>query len=123
VFLAFLLYVLVPWTAVNLIDFYVVRHTHYSIREIFNPDGMYGRWGWRGLTAYLLGFIVMIPFFSTVKWSGPMADKLGGADISAFIGLPVAAITYFILSRSLDLDAEKRAIAAADAGLEPATTA
>ncbi|MET9382400.1 cytosine permease [Streptomyces sp. NPDC002928] len=123
VFLTILLYTLVPWTAVNLIDFYVVRHTHYSIRAIFTPDGMYGRWGWRGLTAYGLGFAVMIPFFSTVKWTGPIANNLGGADISPFIGLPVAAITYYVLTRSLDLDAEKQAIAQADAGLEPAEAA
>ena len=44
-----LLYLFTPWTAINLVDFYVVRKGHYSIREIFNPNGMYGRWNWRGL--------------------------------------------------------------------------
>jgi NCS1 family nucleobase:cation symporter-1 len=28
---------------------------HYSVREIFNPHGMYGRWNWRGLLAYGVG--------------------------------------------------------------------
>jgi len=42
-FLALLLYLFTPWTAINLIDFYIVRKGHYSIREIFNPSGMYGR--------------------------------------------------------------------------------
>ena len=60
-----LLYLFTPWTAINLVDFYVVRKGHYSIREIFNPLGMYGRWNWRGLTAYVIGFLAMIPFFST----------------------------------------------------------
>ena len=55
--LAVLLYLFTPWTAINLVDFYVVRRGHYSIREIFNPAGMYGRWNWRGLTAYLVGFL------------------------------------------------------------------
>src|SRR4029077_1793598 len=34
--LAVLLYLFTPWTAINLVDFYVVRRGHYSIREIFN---------------------------------------------------------------------------------------
>ena len=46
-FLAILLYLFTPWTAINLVDFYVVRKGHYSVREIFNPNGMYGRWNWR----------------------------------------------------------------------------
>ena len=32
----------------NLVDYYIVRRGHYAIAEIFNPDGIYGRWGWRG---------------------------------------------------------------------------
>ncbi|MGC2460531.1 MAG: cytosine permease, partial [Steroidobacteraceae bacterium] len=54
--LAVLLYLFTPWTAINLVDFFLVRRGHYSIREIFNADGMYGRWNWRGLLAYGLGF-------------------------------------------------------------------
>ncbi len=50
--LAVLLYLFTPWTAINLVDFYLVRKTHYSVREIFNPHGLYGRWNWRGLSAY-----------------------------------------------------------------------
>ena len=49
-FLAVLLYLFTPWTAINLVDFYWVRKGHYSVREIFNPRGMYGRWNWRGLS-------------------------------------------------------------------------
>lgn len=46
-FVLLMLYFLVPWTAVNLMDFYVVRGGHYAIGEIFNPAGIYGRWGAR----------------------------------------------------------------------------
>ncbi|MFT9480287.1 cytosine permease [Streptomyces sp. 11-1-2] len=55
-------YLFTPWTAVNLIDFYVVRRGRYSIREIFNPRGIYGRWNWIGLTAYGVGFVSILPF-------------------------------------------------------------
>jgi nucleobase:cation symporter-1, NCS1 family len=49
--LTLMLYLLVPWTALNLVDFFFVRHGHYAITDIFRPDGVYGAWGWRGLTA------------------------------------------------------------------------
>ncbi len=116
--LAVLLYLFTPWTAINLVDFYVVRKGHYSIREIFNPHGMYGRWNWRGLTAYAVGFVAMIPFFSSPMYTGPVARALGGADIAMLIGLPVSAAVYLWACRSLDLAADQRRAAAADAGLE-----
>ena len=41
-FLAILLYLFTPWTAINLVDFYYVRRGHYSVREIFNPTSVDG---------------------------------------------------------------------------------
>jgi purine-cytosine permease-like protein len=117
--LAILLYLFTPWTAINLVDFYLVRRAHYSIREIFNPDGMYGHWNWRGLSAYALGFVAMIPFFSTGLYTGPVARALGGADLAMLVGLPVAAIAYYLACRSMDIDLDRRRAAAADVGLEP----
>ena len=49
-FLLLILYLFIPWTAVNLVDYYVVRRGHYAVEEIFKPDGIYGRWGWRGIS-------------------------------------------------------------------------
>jgi nucleobase:cation symporter-1, NCS1 family len=118
-FLSVLLYLLTPWTAINLVDFYLVRKGHYSVREIFNPHGMYGRWNWRGLLAYGVGFVVMIPFFSTDTWKGPVARALGGADIAMLVGLPVSALVYIWACRSMDLEADRRRADAADVGLDP----
>jgi purine-cytosine permease-like protein len=117
-----LLYLFTPWTSINLVDFYVVRRGHYSIREIFNPAGMYGRWNWRGLLAYIVGFIAMIPFFSSGLYTGPVARALGGADIAMLVGLPVSAGVYLLACRSLDLQAERRQAAHADRGLDPDDT-
>ena len=121
--LAVLLYLFTPWTAINLIDFYVVRKGNYSIREIFNPDGIYGRWNWRGLTSYVVGFVTMIPFFKTGMYQGPVAKMLGGADVAMLVGLPVSALLYWYLCRDLDLATEFRLAKAADAGLEEQASA
>jgi len=117
-FLAVLVYLFTPWTAINLVDFFFVRKGRYSIRAMFMADGLYGRWNWRGLTSYAVGFIAMIPFFKTELYVGPVAKALGGADISMLIGLPVSAAVYLILCRSLDLSGELAQIEALDRNLE-----
>lgn len=110
-FLVVLLYVLVPWTSVNLVDYYLVRRGTYAVAQIFEPRGIYGSWGWRGLTAYAAGIVAMVPFASTVWYTGPIAELMGGIDIALFAGLLVSGGVYMLLGRSLDLTGE-RALAA-----------
>ncbi len=122
--LTLMLYLLVPWTALNLVDFFFVRHGHYAITDIFRPDGVYGAWGWRGLTAYALGFAAEIPFmvlppiagFSYTGWFPNHVTS--GVDYSWLVGLLVSGVVYFLLSRSLNLEAEKSAIEASDRQLQ-----
>ncbi|MFF5304225.1 purine-cytosine permease family protein [Streptomyces sp. NPDC013161] len=120
-FLLLVLYLFIPWTAVNLMDYYVVRRGHYAIAEIFNPHGIYGRWGWHGIISYLVGFGVMVPFFSVgTLYVGPIAHAMDGADLSLFVGLPVAGLLYWWLSRSIDVEAEIRVADAEATELEQA---
>ncbi|MGA6107920.1 cytosine permease [Pseudomonas solani] len=107
-FVLLMLYFLVPWTAVNLVDFYLVRRGHYAIGEIFNRDGLYRGWSVAGLTAYGLGLLAMVPFMALSFWTGPFTAALGGADIAFAVGLPVAGVSYWLLSRRLDLAAERQ---------------
>jgi nucleobase:cation symporter-1, NCS1 family len=51
-------------------------------------------------------------------YTGFVAKDLGGADISIFIGLPVAAILYYVLTRSLDTEHERAVAAQTDVNLE-----
>ncbi|GHG51306.1 transporter membrane subunit [Sinomonas cellulolyticus] len=120
-FLLLVLYFFIPWTAVNLTDYFIVRKGHYAIAEIFKPNGIYGRWGWPGIISYLVGFVVMIPFFSAGKlFVGPIAEALDGADLSLFIGLPVSAVLYWLLTRKVDVAEETRLAEAEYAGLDAA---
>lgn len=41
-----------------------------------------------------LGFAVIIPFFNTALFTGPIAHALGGADNSFVVGLAVWSVTY-----------------------------
>lgn len=119
-FVLFMLYFLIPWTAVNLVDFYFVRHGHYAITHIFDPRGIYGRWGRPGLVAYLAGLLAMVPFMVTSFYTGPVAEALDGADVSFTVGLPVAGILYYVLARGRDHRREDEAIRESDRVLEGA---
>ena len=118
--LTLMLYLLVPWTALNLVDYFFVRHGHYAITDIFRLDGVYRRWGWRGLTAYGVGFACEIPFMvilpiNGVSYTGPVPKYLAnGVDYSMFVGLIVSGLLYWILCRSLNRAAERVAIEASD---------
>jgi NCS1 family nucleobase:cation symporter-1 len=100
-FILFLAYFLIPWTAINLVDFYWIRRERYHLPSIFDPNGIYGRWAWRALVAYGVGILVEIPFMSTSFYTGPMVAPLGGADISWILGLIVSGGLYAILGRAI----------------------
>lgn len=106
-FVLLMLYFLIPWTAVNLVDYYFVRKGNYVIPEIFNLKGIYGAWSKSGLTAYLLSFISMLPFMSLSFYQGIFVDWMHGADLAFVPGLLVAGVTYYYLSRDIDLNKEK----------------
>lgn len=109
--LTIMLYLLVPWTAVNLVDYFLVRRGHYAITNLFTPGGIYGQWEWRGVTAYLIGFVATIPFFVLPEmYTGPIAHMLGGVDIGWLVGLLVSGASYALMCRSFDPAAEKAAI-------------
>lgn len=112
--LTLMLYLLVPWTAANLVDFFFVRRGHYAITDLFRVDGIYGAWGRRGLIAYGVGFLLEIPFMVLPDlggWSytGFMAKAIDGVDIAWIVGLIVSGGVYWGLTRSLDVEHEKRA--------------
>jgi purine-cytosine permease-like protein len=110
-----MLYLLAPWTSVNLVDFYFVRHGKFAITDLFTPNGIYGRWGVRGISAYLIGVAVEIPFmFITNVYESPGATWLHGVDISWIIGLLVAGGCYFFSTRHLDRTREALAVARSD---------
>jgi nucleobase:cation symporter-1, NCS1 family len=116
-FLAVLLYFLVPWTAVNLIDYFFVRKRRYAIAHFFKPNGMYGAWNARGIAAYLIGFGAMVPFFSIVDadtdkeiFVGYFAHLMHGIDIAWLVGLIVSGSVYFLMSISIDLKEEEKMI-------------
>jgi NCS1 family nucleobase:cation symporter-1 len=99
-FLALLLCVMAPWTAVNLVDFYLVQHGAYDVPSFFAPDGgIYGRFNATALACYAVGILIQVPLLSTDLYTGPAARALGGIDVSWLVALVVSGGLYFVLAR------------------------
>jgi NCS1 family nucleobase:cation symporter-1 len=99
-FILLLLYVLVPWTAINLVDYYLLRRGQYDVASFFRRDGgIYGRINGAAVTCYVVGILVQLPFISSPLFTGPVARAIGGIDLSWIVGLAVTSPAYYWLAR------------------------
>ena len=97
-----LLYLLVPWTAVNLIDYYLIRFGDYHVPSFFAADGgIYGQYNLTALSCYLVGIVVQIPFIAAGLYTGPLARALGGVDVSWVAGIAVVSPVYYFAMRAM----------------------
>jgi NCS1 family nucleobase:cation symporter-1 len=95
-FVLLLLMVFTPWSAINLTDYYLVSKERVDLPALYDPNGRYGRWNAAAITTYAVGILVQVPFLAQSMYTGPLTDKLGGADISWIIGLVVPAVMYYL---------------------------
>lgn len=93
------LYFLVPWSAINLTDFYLVRKGVYSVKDMYDVNGIYGRYNPPGILAYCAAIIAQVPFMGFSFYSGPMHQFIG-ADVAWIVGLAVPAIVYYVGMRA-----------------------
>jgi nucleobase:cation symporter-1, NCS1 family len=95
-FILLLLYVLVPWTAINLVDYYLLRHGQYDVPSFFRRDGgIYGRVNAVAVEWYVIGIVVQLPLVATPLYTGPIARAIGGVDLSWIVGLAVTGPGYY----------------------------
>jgi len=105
-FLSVLLFVFVPWSLINLVDFYLVQREHYDVASFYSPRGIYGGWRWVAVIPYLVAVGLELLFVDQVDLKGPLVNALGGADISWIVGGVVAAVGYLIAVRIAGRGAE-----------------
>lgn len=94
-FLLLLDYWITPWLAVILLDYFWRRRR--DARGFSDTPAV----RWPGVLAYLIGIGASVPFMSQQFFTGPVAAKLDGADISYWVGFVVAGISYLVLCRVL----------------------
>lgn len=108
-FLSLLTLGFVPWGAVNLLDFYLVRHGNFDVGAFLTRrHGIYhhdpatwtrGGFNLQALLAYGIGVAVSLPFVTNGWYAGPIAERLGGAHVSWVPGLLVTGAVYLLVTR------------------------
>lgn len=99
-YLLIILYLIIPWTAINLVDYYMLRHGNYVIADLFKRDGIYGTTNWPAIVIYVIGILVQIPFINTTEYQGFLVDDVDGADLAWIIGLVVSGGLYYMVRRA-----------------------
>ena len=98
-FIDVLLFFFVPWSVINLVDFYIVKKGRYDVKSFFTPKGIYGGWRWTALIPYVIALGAQVPFIDQTLYVGPMVNVLGGADISWLVGFVVGGVGYLFATR------------------------
>ncbi|RJG13579.1 cytosine permease [Pseudomonas cavernicola] len=109
-FIFFMSYFLIPWTAINLIDFYCLRKGEYSIPDIFDLNGRYGRVNWIACITFVLAVLIEVPFMNTTLYVGPVATALDGIDLAWLVGLIFPAASYYLLMRKRENGVVQRSL-------------
>jgi nucleobase:cation symporter-1, NCS1 family len=105
-FLNVLLFVFIPWSAINLTDYYLVRRGDYDVASFFTAKGRYGGFMWPGLIAYVLAVAVQVPFIDQTFYTGPLVKALGGIDVSWIVG-GLAGLIFYLLALRLPTHARQ----------------
>ncbi len=95
-------YVLVPWSAINLADYYWVRKGRYSVAAMYDVNGIYGKINWNTLMIYAVAVLIQIPFMELSFYKGPIAHMIG-TDISWLPGLVIPGVLYYVVNRKKQL--------------------
>lgn len=100
-FIFALLFILVPWVVINLMDFYYINKMQYDIASIFDEHGgQYGKYNMKTLVTYFVGIVVQIPFLTNSFFTGRWANVIQDVDISWIVGMIVTAVVYFVFNQS-----------------------
>ena len=95
-----MIYLLVPWSAINLADYYLVHHGKYNIAALYSSDAEYGAYRWKTIGVYCLGIAIQTPFMDLSFYKGPVAQWLG-CDIAWLPGLLLPGAIHLAISKAV----------------------
>jgi NCS1 family nucleobase:cation symporter-1 len=107
-----LMYLVIPWSAINLADYYLVRRGRYDVRLFFSAGGGNRDVNWRTMLAFLAGLAAEVPFADSAypAFEGPVATAWNGLDISWLAGFIVAGGLYYLARPDLGARRDAAAI-------------
>ncbi|MEQ1729562.1 MAG: cytosine permease [Vicinamibacterales bacterium] len=103
-FILILLVLVVPWMVISLIGLLYNRGRYWPADlQVFNLNAKGGAYwytggvNWRAAAGYVLGVVAGLLYVYTTIFVGPLADSVGGVDVSIFSSGIVAGIVYAVL--------------------------
>jgi nucleobase:cation symporter-1, NCS1 family len=96
-FLDVLAFIFLPWSAINILDFYLFRGGNYDVKSLYTPRGIYGRFQLLPILCYLFGIGAELLFLDQTFYTGPLLSAMGGNDISWIVGFVVPLLAYWVL--------------------------
>ena len=98
--LTIMLYLLVPWTSINLTDYFLIRKRDFNSEELIFPNNKYGLWNMKGLLSYCFGLAVSLPFiWAPPMVQGPLYMLYGKSNIGWVNGLVASSLFFYYLTR------------------------
>jgi len=91
------LYVTVPWTSINLCDFYLVRRGRYDVAAIYDTEGEYGKYNAGTMLVFILSLAVQIPFMDLSFYKGPVA-RYFGTDVTMYVSILFPGLFYYLVN-------------------------
>jgi NCS1 family nucleobase:cation symporter-1 len=98
-FILFLLTFFIPWSAINLVDYYLISKEECDIAALYDPNGKYRRWNSIGIGCYAVGVLLQLPFINSKFFTGAIATQLYGVDISWLVGILATAMIYYYFAK------------------------
>ncbi|WP_044870090.1 cytosine permease [Pseudomonas sp. LFM046] len=92
-------YFLVPWSSINLADFYLVRKGKYSVDAMYDVNGEYGKYSWSTMAIFMIGVLSTVPFMDLSFYHSYFAQMIG-TDISWIPALIVPGGLYYLYNRN-----------------------
>ncbi len=98
-YLTVILYIVIPWSVINLTDFYILRHGQYRTEDFYDKSGPFGKVNMKAMIVYVVSFGIEFPFMNTTVFEGPVAKAMGGGDIAWIVGAVASLVLYLGVMR------------------------
>ena len=64
-----------PWSAINLVDYYLVKRGRYDVSSFYTPKGIYGGFQWWACLCYVITLAVQVPFLDQTFYADHVSDE------------------------------------------------
>ncbi|SKA95311.1 purine-cytosine permease family protein [Sporosarcina newyorkensis] len=108
IYLGFVLFFIIPWSVINLTDFYVLKRRFHH-EDFMKKDGIFGKLNYKTMGIYLFTILCQVPFINTEIYQGALSKAMGGMDIAWIIGIVIAFVFYMIAMKIGERVSSKKA--------------